>query len=182
VTRFKINAQHAKVWIQARSSMHPLSIEASGLEGWIDLTFIEDKLDLSEPVEGRLGLPVDKLTCGSRLEDVELRRRIDARHHPRIEGVLSGISSTTVDHKYEVSGDLTFNGVTRSYKDEMWIEPVDQWLIRLDGWTRFDLREFEVRPPRVLFVKFEPFVDVRVEMLAYDPDRWEDEHGNRVYE
>lgn len=172
MARYRIIPEESAVWIEARSSLHPLSIKAHGLEGWIDLTIDGDGVvDTEDAPAGRLCLAVDRLTCGSRIEDAELRRRIDARHHPTIDGVLGGVEPTDTPHRYEVSGDLTFNGVTRSYKEEMWIEPLEKETIRLDGWARFDLRDFGVRPPRLLFVRVEPHVEVRVELLAEEIDR-----------
>lgn len=169
MARYEVVPEGSRVWIEARSSLHPLSIEADGLQGWVELSFVDGVLDLSSPVDGRLRLDVDRLTSGRRVEDVELRRRLDARRHPTIEGVLAGIEPTETLHRYEVKGDLAFHGTTRSCMDEMWIEPVDEWLVRLDGWARFDVRDFGIRPPRLLFVRFDPEVQVRVELLAHRP-------------
>jgi polyisoprenoid-binding protein YceI len=154
------------MWVTARSTVHPLSIQAYGMEGWIEVGFGADGIDAGVPAAGRLSLEVDRLTCGSRVEDAEMRRRIDARRHPTIEGVVTGIGpASEAPGRYLVHGDLTFHGVTRSYKEEMWIE-VDGGHVRLDGFARFDLRDFGVRPPRLPFLRFEPMVDVRVEVVA----------------
>ena len=48
----------------------------------------------------------------------------------------------------------------------MTIRPVDDRTIQLAGASRFDIREFGMEPPRVLLLKVEPEVDVRVEIVA----------------
>ena len=48
----------------------------------------------------------------------------------------------------------------------MEISPVDERTIRLAGESSFDIREFGMQPPKVLMLKVEPEVDVRVEIFA----------------
>jgi polyisoprenoid-binding protein YceI len=67
---------------------------------------------------------------------------------------------------YKVSGEITLKGVTRPHEDLMEIRAVDDSTISLSGKSRFDIREFGMEPPRVLILKVEPEVDVRVEIIA----------------
>ncbi len=67
---------------------------------------------------------------------------------------------------YQVSGDITFRGVSRHYEDVMNISSVDDETIQLDGQSRFDIRQFGMEPPRMLMLKVEPEVDIRVEIFA----------------
>jgi hypothetical protein len=48
----------------------------------------------------------------------------------------------------------------------MVIRPVDNQTISLEGSSRFDIREFGMQPPKVLMLKVEPEVDIRVEIFA----------------
>lgn len=158
MARYRIVPERSSVRIAARSTLHPLTVAADGLEGWFDLG--------PEP-GGRLRLAVERLSCGSRFEDRELRRRIDARRFPSIDGVLTGAERPDDDGGvYRVSGNITFHGVTRSYKDEMCVEAIDATTVRMAGRAQFDLRDFGMTPPRVLFVRVEPQVDVAVEIVA----------------
>ena len=162
MARYRIVPERSHVRIGARSALHPLTIAADGLEGWIDL---------GTPPAGSLRLEVERLSCGRKLDDIELRRRIDARRFPTIDGELTGVELVEGGGSaYEVSGNLTFHGVTRSYKDEMVVEAVDVTTVRLTGRSRFDMRDFGVAPPRVLFVRFEPQVDVEVEIVATEEE------------
>ena len=48
----------------------------------------------------------------------------------------------------------------------MRISVVDDQTIQLGGASRFDIREFGMEPPRMLMLKVEPEVDIRVEIIA----------------
>jgi polyisoprenoid-binding protein YceI len=165
--RYRIDPQQSRVWIDARSSLHPIHSETDGLEGWVE--FAVDgggAIDPSRAPAGHLELPVTKLRSGNPLEDRELRRRIDARRYPSIAGDLTAMRQLGDDGRYEVGGDLTFRGVTRTYQDVMVLERLDGGRIRLSGRSTFDVRDFGLEPPRILMLKVEPDVAVRVEINA----------------
>ncbi len=123
----------------------------------------------SEP-HGHLSLAVDRLKSGNRMEDRELRRRIDAQRFPLIEGDLGQMVQNGSDGSYRVSGDVTFRGVSRHYKDLMTMEMIDERTISLTGSSRFDIRDFGMQPPKVLVLKVEPEVDVKVAIVAVEDD------------
>ena len=165
VPRFRIEPKRSRVWIDARSSLHPITSTTDGLEGHIDLEISDGLIDVDAGPAGRLSLPVARLSSGNKLQDRELHKRIDARHHPSIDGVLTGID-TAPDGRYLVSGELTFRGIARPVQDEMTIEVVDDRTLHLAGRSRFDIRDFGMEPPRILMLKVEPLVDVRVDIVA----------------
>jgi polyisoprenoid-binding protein YceI len=167
VARYRMVAEESTVVIRARSSLHPIETRTSGLEGYLDLAIgAGGVIDVDAEPEGRLSFPVERLRSGNPLEDRELRRRIDARRHPTITGVLTGLAPCAGTGRYRVTGDLTFRGVTRSCEDEMTIVCEDEDTVRLDGESRFDVRDFEMEPPRILMLRVEPEVEVRVEIVA----------------
>jgi polyisoprenoid-binding protein YceI len=110
------------------------------------------------------------LSSGNRLEDRELRRRIDARRCPTIEGALTGLRETGTGGRYRVRGDLTFRGVTRSYEHEMTFVAPDGSSIELEGEATFDIRDFGMDPPRILMLKVEPEVRVKAHVVAETDD------------
>jgi hypothetical protein len=61
---------------------------------------------------------------------------------------------------------VTFKGATRSYQDEMAVSQGDDGTLRLTGESTFDIRDFGMDPPRILMLKVEPQVGVRVEIVA----------------
>jgi polyisoprenoid-binding protein YceI len=167
VARYRIDPDRSHVWIDARSNVHPIHSATDGLEGYVEITLGADgAVDRSVAPVGKLSLAVSRLSSGNRIEDRELQKRIDSRRFPTIEGVLSELEPTSGDGNYRVSGDVTFRGVARRHEDQMSIRAVDDSTIVLAGKSRFDIREFGMEPPRVLMLKVEPEVDVRVEILA----------------
>jgi polyisoprenoid-binding protein YceI len=167
VARYLIAPERSHVWIDARSNVHPIHSSTDGLEGFVDLALSPGgEVDLSAPMSGELSLTVDRLSSGNRMEDRELQKRIDARRFPTIAGVLDTIETSDSDGRYRVGGDITFRGVSRHHEDLMKIDSVDDQTIQLDGRSSFDIRDYGMEPPRMLMLKVEPVVDVRVEIFA----------------
>jgi len=167
VARYRIDPARSRVWIDARSNVHPIHSSTDGLEGYVDLELAADgTIDLTSPVAGTMRLAVIRLTSGKRMEDREMQKRIDARRYPTIQGTLTSVAHAGDDERYRVVGDITFHGTTRSHEDEMTIRRDGERSITLAGRSRFDIRAFGMEPPRVLVLKVEPEVDVRVEVYA----------------
>jgi polyisoprenoid-binding protein YceI len=153
------------LWIDARSSVHPIHSTADGLEGFID--FDADRVgQVGAHPAGKLSFPVSKLSSGNPLERRELQKRIEARRYPTIEGVLTGVESLDDERRFRVRGDLAFRGVTRPVEGNLALSVVDDRTIRLEGASTFDVRDFGMEPPRILMLRVEPNVKVRVEIIA----------------
>jgi YceI-like domain len=165
MARYGIQPTRSRLWIDARSSVHPIHSTADGLEGFIDLGADRDDRVGPRPA-GRLSFPVSKLSSGNIFEDRELRKRIDARRFPTIDGVLTAMEPLDEHGLVRVRGDLSFRGVTRSVDGTMTLSVVDDGTIRLDGQSTFDIRNFGMEPPRILMLRVEPDVKVRVEIIA----------------
>ena len=163
--RFRIVPERSHVTIDARSSVHPIHSRTDGLQGYIELTVADGRVDSAPALAGHLSLPVDRLRSGNPLEDRELRRRIDARRFPSIEGELTGIRLVT-DDRYLVAGDVTFRGVTRACEEEMTVDVLDESTLQLAGRATFDVRDFGMEPPRILMLRVYPEVEVSVEIVA----------------
>lgn len=169
--RFRIVPERSRLWIDARSNLHAIRHRCEGLEGFVELSMGTDgEIDVRSHTTGRVALPVKRLTSGNPLEDRELRRRIDARRHPVIEGALVQLRPAGTDGQYLVHGDVTFRGVTQRCIDTMTITRVDDRTLTFAGSSRFDIRDFGMSPPRILLLKVEPEVDVRVEIVAERED------------
>jgi polyisoprenoid-binding protein YceI len=166
MARYRILASRSRVWIEARSNVHPIHSEAEGLVGWLDLDISDGKVNVDQTPLGHLEFPVENLKSGNAFEDRELRRRIDARRYPHIAGDLKAMKHSNGSTEYIVSGDLSFRGVTRSYEDTMTVDAVDDHMVTLAGQSTFDIRDFGMEPPRILMLKVQPEVSVRVEIVA----------------
>ena len=164
--RYRILPHSSRVWIDASSNVHPIHTEAKGLEGWVEFDGNDGEVNVDLPPRGHLEYPVENLKSGNPLQDRELRRRIDSRRYPTITGDLTGMKRCDDPSRYLVTGDLTFRGVTRTYEDELTIEMLDDHTMTLTGQSTFDIRDFGMEPPRILMLKVQPEVAVRVEIIA----------------
>ena len=166
VARYRIDPARSRVWIDARSNVHPIHSEADGLQGWLELATNDGKVNLEQVPRGHLEFSVENLKSGNPLEDRELRRRLDSRRYPTIAGDLRTMKAINGQSGHLVGGELTFRGVTRAYEDEMTFEGIDVRTVKLTGQSIFDIRDFGMDPPRILMLKVQPDVTVRVEIVA----------------
>jgi polyisoprenoid-binding protein YceI len=113
---------------------------------------------------GRVEAPVSSLRSGNPLEDAELQRRVDARRFPTIVGEVRNAVALDAG-RFRVQGDVTFHGVTRAVTGELSLT-LDGDRLRIDGEEVFDVREFGVKPPRILMLRVEPEVRVHILFVA----------------
>jgi polyisoprenoid-binding protein YceI len=73
------------------------------------------------------------------------------------------------DGTLAVTGDIPFRGVTLRYEQPMRARRLDDTTIELTGEATFDVRDFGMEPPRILMLRVEPEVTVRVEIVAERP-------------
>ncbi len=167
MARYKIVPARSQVWIDAKSSLHPIHSTTDGLEGYVDVDGDGQVADGCAPSGGRVSLPVSRLSSGNRLEDRELQKRIDAKRFPTIEGVLTTMTAVDgAEGRYRATGDVAFRGVTCPHEDDMTVTAIDDRTIRVEGSSTFDIRQFGMEPPKILLLRVEPDVAVRVEIVA----------------
>jgi polyisoprenoid-binding protein YceI len=164
--RYSFDSIRSCVWVSGRSNLHPINTETRGITGWFEASALDDgSLDLDGPISGELELAVEKLTSGNQLYDHELRRRMDARRYPKIEGRVTGIVADGSHPRYSVAGDIAFHGKTRSFEHVMDIQIGDDE-VSLTGDYVFDIREFGMKPPSMLMIRVYPEIAVRVELYG----------------
>ena len=166
VTIFRIDPHESRVWISGRSSLHAIDSQSDSLTGMIDIAVADDgRLDPG-PVRASVEFPVTRLRSSNPLEQRELHRRIDAKRFPVIRGEVESIVATHKAAVYTVTGTVSFRGVTQRHSDPMTIELDRDGSLRLAGRSTFDIRDYGMEPPRILMLKVEPLVAVRVEIVA----------------
>jgi polyisoprenoid-binding protein YceI len=167
VARYRIVPEKSHIIFDGRSRLHPIHASTDGLEGYVELELTPSgEVDLTKTPAGELSLAVRRLSSGNVLEDRELQRRLDVRRYPTIEGVMHQMDRSGDDGTYRVGGEITVRGVVCHHEDQMTIRSVDSNTIQLSGHSRFDIREFGIEPPRLLMLRVEPDVDIRVEIVA----------------
>jgi polyisoprenoid-binding protein YceI len=167
VTRYRFDPTLSRVWIEARSTLHPIRAQTAGVEGWFDARCLADgRVDPAAAPSAQLSLPVDLLTSGNPFYDREMRRRVESRRFPVITGDLTAIESSDGPDRYLVRGDLTFRGITRSYTDEMTVSSPDGRTLLMTGNRTFDIRDFGLEAPRILGMRVHPEVAVKILVVA----------------
>jgi polyisoprenoid-binding protein YceI len=170
MTRFAIDPARSTVWIEARSSLHPIHGEATGLGGYLEVGLADGRLDLSAPAEMHIELPVEELRSGNALQDRELLRRVDAGRYRKITGDARKVQEADGDGRYRVSGDVSFHGATRTIDGDVRVSAPDDRTLVVEGEQMFDIRDFDLKPPKVLMFRVEPEVRVRIQVTAERAD------------
>lgn len=165
MNRYRIDPEESQVWIEGSSSVHPIRASANGLSGWVELA----EPDSSGPsLAGEVRIAVDRLASGNPLVDRETRRRIDARRHPEIVGSVLGAELVEAG-RFAVSGSITFRGVTCPVNGGLAIAR-DGDQLTVTGAESFDVRQWELRLPRLGLLRVHPDVLVRIRVVATRTD------------
>lgn len=161
--RFEFDTTTSLMSLEARSTVHPVHAETSGLEGWFEGDLAGDSSVIGA---GQLEIPLAPLASGNALYDAELRRRIDIRRHPTLRAELSDWAPSATAGTYRVRGDVTFRGVTRAEEGQMALLIQDEHTVVLEGARVFDIREYGMEPPQLLSLRVYPEVTIRVAIVG----------------
>lgn len=182
-TRYELVPDESQVWIEGNSSVHPIRATATGLSGWVELSLTKAGLRSGSKVSGEVRVEVDRLQSGNSLVDRETRRRIDATRFPEIVG-RSISSQRLAPDRVGLDGDIEFRGMTSRVTGELSVSRADSTsavsstnsesgasltdsdAILLEGAQGFDVRDWDLKPPRIGLLKVHPDIRVRVRLLA----------------
>ena len=143
--------------------MHAIHDRAEELSGTIEAEVVDGRVDAA--FTGRLEVPVKQLRSGNPLNDAELQRRVDARRYPTIVGEVRTATPLDGDGRFRIEGDLTFHGVTKTITGELQVTADGDQLV-VEGEHVFDIRDYGIKPPRILMLRVEPEVTVRIRLVA----------------
>jgi polyisoprenoid-binding protein YceI len=152
--------------VDARSSLHPIHVETTGLHGHLDATVADAALAAGAPTTGAVEIEADRMKSGNPLYDHELERRLEARKYPFIRGTVREVAPLGDGQRYRVLGQLEFHGVTRPVEGEVRLRVLDERTLQIEGEQVFDLRDYGLEPPRILMLKVHPEVRVRTQVIA----------------
>jgi polyisoprenoid-binding protein YceI len=143
--------------------VHAIHGRATELSGTVEVDVVDGRA--GSAFAGHLEVPVKRLRSGNPLNDAELQRRVDVRRYPTIVGEVRSAAPLGDDGRFRVEGDVTFHGVTRAVTGELHVA-VDGDRLIIEGEHVFDIREYGVKPPRILMLRVEPEVTVRIRLVA----------------
>jgi hypothetical protein len=141
------------VQVSADSSVHPISAEIRGLRGEATCDVVDGALVPGPGAGGWVEGDVAQLETGKRLEDMALRKQIDAKRHPNVRYEVRGVEGS--GGSFKVSGAFTFHGETREFTDECNARLEGGRLV-IDAEHVVDIRDFGVKPFKVLTLSIQP--------------------------
>jgi len=166
VARYRIVPGRSHLWVEARSSLHPIKAESAAIAGYLETEVSGSGLDLKVPPQGRIEVEVESLKTGNALYDRELERRLETRKYPRIRGEILEVTELDAGRRYRVRGNLSLHGVTKAVEGEVSLRIVDDGNFEIEGEKTFDIRDFGLSPPRILMLQVYPDVKVRGHVVA----------------
>lgn len=169
-TRFGVNPDRSAVLIEARSNVGPIVFGSTSIDGYIEAAIDEgaggDEVLTDPAPAARVTIGLDSLRSGNGLYDAELLRRVDARQYPSTVLELQDAIRIEGSDRYEVTGTLTFHGVSRALAGTVRVTMPDGKTVRIDGEHAFDIREFDIAAPNVLMLRIYPDVRVQLQLEA----------------
>ena len=168
MSRYEFVLASSWLSIHARSSTHPIDVEAAGVQGFVEAEPRPGGITIGAP--GELSVDVSRLRSGSVLVDRETHRRLDLRRHPHITARLTRAAPTAAGDAFHCEGTITLLGVERPVLGELTVVRNGDGSLQLSGEQRFDVREWGLEPPRLLLLRVHPEVRVRLRALARPVD------------
>lgn len=149
--------------IHANSSVHPIHGETHEITGRAEGTVEGGNIILDPAPTGYFEIPVDALKSGHKLQDMEMRRRIEAKKYPTIRYDLVDISGGP--ETFDVKGTLTFHGVTREFTEKVSAR-IEGGVLRAEGEHTLNLNDYNMKPPKILNLQVYPDVRIVVRVVA----------------
>lgn len=171
-TRFRLVPEHSAVLIEARSNVGPIAFGSTSIEGSVEMVLDDGSIDVDSSPSASLTVGLSTLRSGNALYDAELLRRVDARKHPMTFVELRDAVRIGSSDRYQITGDLTFHGITRSVSGTVEVALPGAESIQVMGEHVFDIRDFDVVAPTVLMLRIYPDVRVQLQLRldAQSPD------------
>lgn len=164
MARYRVIPDRSHLWAEARSSLHPVKVETSGLSGTIEAEVEAGAARLGAPF--KVEIDAELLRSGNRLIDGELQRRLETRKFPRVVGAVREAEARGDAARWILRGDLSLHGVTRAADAEVTVRVVDDKTIEIEGEKVIDMREYGLNPPKLLMLRVYPEVKVRAKLVA----------------
>ncbi|CAN5688301.1 hypothetical protein BH20ACT1_BH20ACT1_08790 [soil metagenome] len=153
----------SSVQVSADSSVHPISAEISGLRGEATCEVVDGALVPGPGASGWIEGDVAQLETGKKLEDMALRKQIDAKRYPTVRYEVRSIEGAGGNLK--VSGAFTFHGETREFTEECQAR-FDGGRLMVDASHVIDIRDFGCKPFKVLTLSIQPEVTLKLRLVG----------------
>ncbi len=163
--RYEVDSQASVVAVSASSTVHPVHITAHGLTGFLEGELdAAGRVDLANTHRARLSMPVGEMRSGNRIQDMEMERRLETSRYPTIDCEVDALRDNGRGG-YLASARVTVHGLTRPVEADILLSSLPDAVV-VDVEQVFDMRDFGISPPRLLMLKVDPRVTVKVRIEA----------------
>lgn len=165
----------SRLWVEGTSSVQDYTCEAGVVAATFRTNPVQDPLALGSlgEVVSRMSLqvPAPQMDCDNDTMNEHMWKALKAEDHPQIQFELTdyrvtGESGDTAT--LELPGELTLAGVTRPHTMTVQAVPQADGSLRVLGTSRFEMTEFDIEPPSLMFglMKVHPPVAVHFDLVV----------------
>jgi polyisoprenoid-binding protein YceI len=164
--RFEVSSADSSLTFYAASPTQSAYGKTTELSGFFELAWNADGSVAVEPAAiMHVEFKVESLRTGNELQDREMWKLIDSKRFPKIAGDLRALSGGAVRGRYSAAGQITLAGLARTYEGEFRLDREPQ-RVALDGEVKIDVRDFGLKPIKLLVLGVAPLVRVRLHLVA----------------
>jgi polyisoprenoid-binding protein YceI len=164
--RFEVVRSDSSLTFYATSTNQSAYGKTTDLSGFIEASFDAQGILASEPApKMHVECQVESLRTGNDLQDREMWKLIDSKRFPKIAGDLREFQRGSVRGRYTAAGLITLAGLARTYESEFTLDhgPAK---ITVNGEIKIDVRDFGLKPMKLLVLGVAPLVRVRLHLVA----------------
>lgn len=164
---YRIVGERCSVEISGRSSLHDIHGKArpGAVSGKLTAAFEEGALDASTSPSGTVEVAVAQLGFGNAMYDRELPKRMDTARYPTATVTLAKMEADGAG-AYQARLALTLHGVTKEFDETVHVKVDGEDTLTVSGEHRFDIRDFDIEPPKKLGLRVHPEFTVRMTLVA----------------
>ncbi len=150
------------VELHANSSVHPINGEIHDVRGEATVEVTDGALDPSGAT-GYIEADVEHLKSGKKLEDMALRKQVEAKKYPTVRYEVRSVEGGP--DRFKVTGAFTFHGVTQEFTEDV-AARVDGGTLHVETEHTFDITQFGVQPFKILNMKIYPEVRLVLRLVG----------------
>jgi hypothetical protein len=163
--RFEVASAKSTLTFFVRTTTSSVHGKATGLSGsiagsWDGAALLPDpapKMHVEFQVEG--------MRSGNDFKDREMWKVIDSRRFPKIAADLLTIKPNVKAGSYTATGQVTLAGLAKTYEGIFSVERSGNE-VTLDGYLEVDVRDFGLKPVKLLALSVEPVVKTHLHLIA----------------
>lgn len=149
--------------LNATSSVHPIHGEIRQVRGEANVEVRDGQIQLDPSPTAYVESDVEQLQTGKKLEDIALRKQIEAKKFPTVRYEVRSVEGGP--ERFTLRGAFTFHGQTQELTEEATAR-VDGDTIYVDAEHTFDIRDFGVQPFKLLSLQIHPNVNLKIHLVG----------------